>query len=168
MPLDIAASLTSSLSGPPTDYIVREQLHTGTSEPVWSVTAKVCSQQRVREGQQKLCLSEMRLREAEEKLVKMDQITNDRETCLTTMEVYSRLEKSTILISSFSVHNLTIILCSPYQEIVFLAAWVCPRRPSCRPLAYSYVYTSQCHSFIDVSHCSSTCILGLVGPMEPH
>lgn len=166
MPLDIAASLTSSLSGPLTDYIVREQLHTGTREPVWS--AKVCYQQKFQEGQQKLCLSEMRLREAEEKLVKMDQITNDRETCLATMEVYSRLEKSMILTSLFSVHNLTIILCSRYQEIVFLAAWVCPRRPSCRPLAHSYVYTSQCHLFIDVSHCSSTCILGLVGLMEPH
>jgi len=109
-PLDIAASLASSLSGPLTDYIIREQLPMGISGPVWSVTAKACYQQRFREGQQKLCLSEMKLREAEEKLVKTDQITNDREICLTTMEVYSRLEIGKIVISLYSLHHLTSIL----------------------------------------------------------
>jgi hypothetical protein len=57
-PLDIAASLASSLSDPLTDYIIREELPLGT---VWSVAAQSCYQQRFGEGQQKLRLSEIKL-----------------------------------------------------------------------------------------------------------
>jgi hypothetical protein len=108
--LDIGTSLASSLSGPLSDYIIREERPTAAGESVWSVTAKSCYQQRFREGQQKLCLSETRLWEAQEKLDVMNQVENDRELCFATMEVYRGLEKSMLLAFLFCVHDLTSIL----------------------------------------------------------